>query len=213
MNQGGVFRDAPLLQLLPEPIMETERETTEELKKASGLFEEERYEEAFEKYRVLAERGSVTAQLCLGWMYHAGKGCQKNLEEAQKWYEKAASIQSAQAQFYLGTLYRAKGEYKQAFEWLERSASQEYSPALYFLGQLYYVGEGVEVNREKAFEYFEQAAEKGHLLAQRNIAYEMIKGRYGIMRVPIGFLLLVRVVCRGIKVTVKDPDSDIIRRV
>jgi hypothetical protein len=193
--------------------MDSNSQATEELRIAAALFEDERYQEALEKYRVLAERGAVTAQLRLGWMYHAGKGVQTNLEQAEKWYAKAASTQSAQAQFYLGTLYRAKGEYKQAFEWLERSASQEYSPALYFLGQLYYVGEGVEVNREKAFEYFGQAAEKGHLFAQRNIAYEMIKGRHGIMRIPIGVLLLVRVLCRGIKVTVKDPDSDIIRRV
>ena len=165
------------------------------------------------KIIVVAEKGSVIAQLFLGWMYHAGKGVQENLEEAEKWDAKAANSQSARAQFYLGTLYRAKGEYKQAFEWLERSASQQYSPALYFLGQLYYVGEEVEVNREKAFEYFGQAAEKGHLFAQGNIAYEMIKGRHGITRIPIGFLLLVRVLCRGIKVTVKDPDSDMIRRV
>jgi len=193
--------------------MGNDRQMTEELKIAANLFDGERYEDALKKYRILAESGNITAQLRLGWMYHAGQGVERNLTEAQKWYEKAASTESAQAQFYLGALYRAKGEYQQAFELLKRSASQEYSPAMYFLGQLYCVGEGVELDRAKAFQYFEQAADKGHLFAQRNIAREMIKGRHGIMRIPMGFLLLVRVLCKGIKVTVRDPDSDTIRRV
>jgi uncharacterized protein len=193
--------------------MGNDRQMTEELRIAATLFDSERYEDALKKYRVLAELGNITAQLRLGWMYHAGQGVERNLTEAQKWYEKAATTESPQAQFYLGTLYRAKGEYQQAFEWLKRSASQGYSPAMYFLGQLYCVGEGVELNRAKAFQYFEQAADKGHLFAQRNIAREMIKGRRGIMRIPMGFILLVRVLCKGIKVTVTDPDSDTIRRV
>jgi len=185
----------------------------EDLKVAAQLFREERYEEAFEKYRILAERGTVTAQVLLGWMYQVGKGVQDNLAEAKKWYEEAAVSQSAQAQFYLGNLYRTTGEYKQVFEWLERSASQEYSPALYLLGQLYYVGEGVELDKQRASVYFKQAAEKGHLFAQRNIAYDMIKGRHGIARIPFGFLLMVRGLWRVIKVTLNDPNSDSILRV
>jgi TPR repeat protein len=80
------------------------------------------------------------------------------------------------------------------------------------LGQLYFVGEGVEINRDKAFQYFERAAQNGHLFAQRNIAYEMIKGRRGIARIPVGVLLAIRGLLQVIKVTVKDPDSDTIRR-
>jgi TPR repeat protein len=195
-----------------ESKMKSNSQPTEELKVAAKLFENERYDEALAKYHALADRESVTAQLFLGWMYHAGKGVQKNLEQAERWYRRAANSQSAEAQFYLGALYRAKGQVKEVFEWLEKSASQGYSPALYLLGQLYFVGEGVEINRDKAFQYFERAAQNGHLFAQRNIAYEMIKGRRGIARIPVGVLLAIRGLLQVIKVTVKDPDSDTIRR-
>jgi len=192
--------------------METERETTEELKRASALFEEDRYEEAFEKYRGLAEKGTVTAQLLLGWLYQVGKGVQQNVAEAKKWYEKAAITQSPQAQFYLGNLFRTMGEYNQVLDWLERSAAQGYSPAIYLLGQLYYMGEGVDLDKQKASEYFKRAAEKGHLFAQRNIAYDMIKGRHGMARIPLGVLLMVRGLWQVIRVTFTDPDSDTILR-
>ena len=192
--------------------MESNVETTEEFRIASELFADERYEEAFEKYRVLAERGSLIAQLLLGWMYHAGKGVDQNLEEAEKWYRKAAVTNSPEGQFYLATLHRTKRQYQQAIDWFEKSASQGYSPAIYLLGKLYYVGEGVAVNKDKAFEYFERAAQEGHLFVRRNIAYDMIKGHRGISRIPFGILVMAQVFWTALKVGLKDSDSDIIRR-
>jgi TPR repeat protein len=192
--------------------MKSNPETTEEFRIASELFENERYEEAFEKYRVLAEKGLVAAQLLLGWMYHAGKGVHQNLEEAEKWYQKAAVTDSPEGQFYLATLHRTKRQYQQAIEWFEKSASQGYSPAIYLLGKLYYIGDGVAINKEKAFEYFERAAQDGHLFARRNIAYDMIKGHRGISRIPFGILVMAQVLWIAVKVGLKDPDSDIIRR-
>ncbi|MGH9988237.1 MAG: tetratricopeptide repeat protein [Nitrososphaeraceae archaeon] len=192
--------------------MENESQFTDELRIASDLFQEERYEEAFERYRVLAENGSVSSQVLLGWMYHAGKGVQQSLEEAEKWYRKAAATNSPEGQFYLATVHRTKQNYDEAIEWLGKSASQDYSPAIYLLGKLYYTGEGVIVNRAKAFEYFERAAQKGHLFAQRNIAYDMIKGHRGIFRIALGVLILAQVLWSAVKVGLKDPDSNVVRR-
>lgn len=192
--------------------MESNPQITEGLRIASDLFEDGRYEDAAKNYRLLAEQGAVGAQLRLGWMYHAGKGVQKNLDEAEKWYLKAAITDSPEAQFYLATLYRSKEQYKQAIEWLQKSALQNYAPATYLLGKLYYMGEGVDQNRGTAFKYFEQAAKNGHLFALRNIAYDIIKGRRGISRIPFGVFLMVKVLWAAIKISLKDPDSDMIRR-
>lgn len=177
---------------------------------ADELFGQGRYEEAFRRFSALADTGSVPAQVFMGWMYQTGKGIQQDLRTAEKWYRRAAERNSPWAQFYLAGLYRKQQEYPLAIQWLEKSASQGYSPALYLLGKLYYTGEGVPLNRQKAFEYFEKAAAKGHLFAKRNIAHDMISGRRGFNRIPGGVVMLARVLWAGLKVGSREPDSELI---
>ncbi len=100
---------------------------------ANTLFEEGRYIEALERYRILAETGSTEAQIRVGWMYHSAKGVTQDLEQARRWYQTAAESNSPIAQYYLGTLYRTQKLYPQAIEWFEKSASQDYMPAVFLL--------------------------------------------------------------------------------
>lgn len=179
---------------------------------ASELFDQGKYEDAFQKYIVLANAGSITAQLIIGWMYHSGLGVEKSLEEAQQWYQKAADANSSEGQFYLGTLYRSKQQYLQAVEWLTKSAAQKYMPASYRLGKMYDIGEGVNKDHIKAYEYFEQAAKMGHLFAQREIAVKMLKGHLGTINIIKGVFKFVRVLFAGARLASKDPDSDMIRK-
>jgi TPR repeat protein len=184
---------------------------TDEHDIANALFEEGEYKEALERYRILAQGGSVNAQLRIGWMYHAGRGVDQDLDEAYRWYQKAADANSPAGQFYLGTLYRTQKQYQQAIEWVEKSALQGYPPAMYRLGKMYDWGEGIAADKDKAYRYFEQAAKQGHLMAQRQIAARMLKGERGILRIPQGLYLFARVLWTGIKLGLNDPDSDKIR--
>jgi uncharacterized protein len=177
---------------------------------AFTLFEEGHCEEAFERYLTLAEGGSTTAQLFVGWMYHAGQGVKRDLAEARRWYQKAADGNSM-GQFYLGTLFRSEHQYQAAVEWLEKSASQGYPPALYRLGRMYDTGEGVPADYERAYSYFERAAKMGHLLAQREVAVKMLKGHNGSLYVFKGLYLFIRVFFQGVLVAWKDLDSDMVR--
>jgi uncharacterized protein len=182
---------------------------TDELDIANALFEEGKYKEALERYRILAQGGSVNAQLRIGWMYHAGRGVNQDLDEAQRWYQKAADDNSPAGQFYVGILYRGQGQYQQAIAWTEKSALQGYLPAMYRLGEMY--GWGDAADRDKGYRYFEQAAKQGHIMAQRQIAVTLLKGKRGILRIPQGLYLFARVLWTGIKLGWNDPDSDKIR--
>jgi len=179
---------------------------------ASALLDDGKYEEAFERYRKLADAGSITAQLLVGWMYHAGQGVKQNLDEARRWYKKAADSNSAEGQFYLGGLYRSEHQYEEAIAWLQKSVAQEYVPALYRLGRMHDIGEGVDLDKDKAYRYLEQAAKMGHLFARREVAVKMIKGRGGLINIFKGLYMFARVLCGGAKVASRDPDSDMIRR-
>ena len=178
---------------------------------AAALLEKGDYVAALARYRMLAERGSATAQVFLGWMHQLGRGVERDLEEAARWYKKAADAGSAEGQFYLGTLLCNQEEYQQAIAWLERAASQDYMPAIFRLGKMYDIGSGVTRDPEKAYRYLVRAARMGHLFAQRHIAGKMIRGRFGAKRIPEGLYNLGRVLWSAWRLASRDRNSDRIR--
>jgi TPR repeat protein len=67
------------------------------------------------------------------------------------------------------------------------------------------------VDRAKAHKYFQQAADMGHLPAQKEIAVSMIKGHRGLFRIPQGIFMFARALSKLIKLALSDADNDRIR--
>ena len=90
------------------------------------------------KNQALAEQGHAQAQNSLGYMYDAGNGVSQDLEEAAKWYRKAAEQVEASAQFNLGVMYdRGEGvpmNSKEAVKWFRNAAEQGLAQAQRHLG-------------------------------------------------------------------------------
>lgn len=191
--------------------MTSHTQSMDDYQRALNLYEAGRHKEALEQYRALAERGSVESQVFVGWMYQRGLGAAKDREEARRWYKKAAEAKSAEALFYLGKLHLTDNQYADALRYFEDAAKQKYSPAIYRLGRMYELGRGVAVDERKADEYFEQAAQRGHLFAQRAIAGRMMRGCYGITKIPQGFYRLLKTLWDGVKVGTKDEHDERIR--
>lgn len=83
-------------------------------------------EEAFRKFKVLADKGDPEGQFNVGVMYHEGKGVAQDDKEAVAWWTKAAEQGNANAQDNLGLRY-AKGEgverdLVQAYKWFAVAA-------------------------------------------------------------------------------------------
>lgn len=175
------------------------------------LFQQGKYKEALDEYRKLVDEGSVAAQLRIGWLYQEGLGVSRDLEEAYRWYKKAADTNYPAGQFYVGVLYWLQKKYEKAFEWFEKAAAQDYVPAIFRLGEAYQFGEGVGVDRDRANNYFERAAAMGHLLARRKIAVNMIKGNGGITNIPRGLFMFARFMKDTYRLASDDPDSNLIR--
>lgn len=176
------------------------------------LIKSGKYDQAFRECLTCAKRGSADAGVLLGWMYQTGTGTEKNLDEAKKWYESAKSDNPGQAEFYLGTIYRAQHDNVRGLEAFNNAARAGYAPAMYHLGRLYLFGDGVPRDEAVAFRYFEEAAKRGHLFARRNIAQHMMSGRAGILRIPYGILSMIAVLYRGVRVGWSDPHSDLTLR-
>ncbi|MEP1198257.1 tetratricopeptide repeat protein [Tateyamaria sp.] len=63
------------------------------------------FETALREWQPLADQGSASAQVMLGWMYDNGRGVPQDYADAAKWYRLAAEQGDADAQFSLSTLY------------------------------------------------------------------------------------------------------------
>jgi TPR repeat protein len=176
------------------------------------LIRDGRHPEALSRARALADSGASDGNLLLGWMFQSGCGGPQDLQEAERRYLHAAKSGSKQAMYYLGSLYGMTADYARAIEWFERSAKSGSAAAMYHLGRMYLAGQGVTANRQLAIEYFEAAATRGHLFAQRNILHEMIKGRRGVLSIPVGIFKLFHLSFVLFRTGLKDSESEEILR-
>lgn len=135
-------------------------EKAPDFQRALILFEEE------------AEKGNGFAMQDYGKMLLLGVGCEKNEQEAQKWFKSAyyaflerlysAKRPSGYLQYRIGKLfamgYGVKQSYYIASSWYQEAVDNKSVPAAYSLGSMYRRGKGIPQNDYYAFELFTKAA-------------------------------------------------------
>ncbi len=123
----------------------------------------------------LFSKGNPEAQCYVGWAYENGKGTEQNYTKAVKWYERAALQGYAGALHSLGLMYAqghgVKLDNTKALELLRKSANQGYAETQAQLGYLYEKGKcGLPQNYLEAIKWYQKAAERGNVLAQKVLA-------------------------------------------
>ena len=111
-------------------------------------------EKEFLRLSTLAVKGDAKAQTSLAHKYALGKGVEKDMNEAVRWYRVAGNQGEAEAQFNLGYMYyNGEGlprDFVKAVEWFRKSAAQGNAGAQGSLGLMYDNGEGVAEDNEEA---------------------------------------------------------------
>ena len=143
-------------------------------------------------YLKAAELGDACSQYCMGRAYENGRGVEKNLTEAKKWYLKAAnqgheesieilrerfatqlepslSIDDLRLKAYAHFSHR---NYAEAVKWYLKAAELGDPFSQYTLANLYVDGHGVDKNLTEAKKWYQKAAEHGHAEAIKKI-YEL----------------------------------------
>lgn len=105
----------------------------------------------------------------------------KNEKEAYLWYEKAAEMGDASAQYLFGYEimqhgYHSRPGEKKAVELFRKSAEQGNSEAQYELGKAYYYGKVVTQNYIEALKWYKMAAAQGHTKATHSVGYIYFRG-------------------------------------
>jgi hypothetical protein len=127
-SQAGDPEAAARLQSLANP----ERPSSP-FEQAEQLSSAGRHSEAAAIYQRLAKQGDSTAQTRLAWMYEAGRGVERSLDEAARRFALAGEAGNREAQYALAVMFKTgRGQPvdpQRSREWLKRSAAQGYPPA------------------------------------------------------------------------------------
>ncbi len=127
--QGGDKDAITRLATLDQPAAALTPFQQAELLSSTG-----RHAEAAAAYEKLAAQGDRSAQTRLAWMYEAGRGVPRSLEEAARRFAQAAEAGEAEAQYALAVMYRTgKGQARDVAQseiWLRRAAEQKYPAAV-----------------------------------------------------------------------------------
>jgi TPR repeat protein len=177
---------------------------------ARFFYSQGRYGEALALYRDLAEdyphHGDLLA--FIGQMHLRGLGTGANRDEAVLWYQRAADAGSPDSCVFLAGVYFKQGRRDEARRLLERAAETNYLPALYYLGRTYELGNGVPIDIGRAYRYFAQAAAKGHVFAQRQLAVRLIRGREGFVGRLRGLRIFAATLLNAFTIRRQDPSDE-----
>ncbi len=130
--------------------------------------------------RTAALRGDPTAAYEIGVRYAEGKGITPNMEEAAKWYGRAAQGGIVPAIFRLGTLYEkgmgVKKDTTIAQRYYMQAADRGNAKAMHNLAVLYADGGGNGSDYKTAAQWFRKAADHGVADSQFNLGILYARG-------------------------------------
>ena len=133
------------------------------------------------EWKTAAEQGDGKSQFALGQIYETGRGVQRDLTQAYKWYQLAADNNIAGAQVRVADFLlsgRVKGHKpEEAAVLLNKAAKAGSADAQFKLGLMSLEGVGVKKDESAAAHFFEAAAKQGHLQAMNNIGILYETGR------------------------------------
>lgn len=118
-----------------------------------------------------AENGDPAAQCALGACFESGAGMLKDLDQAAKWYRRAAAQGDAMAECALASCYErgqgVKKDLAEAAKFYTQAAEQGYTRAQLKLGAFYAEGTGVAKDLAQAYKWYQPAAAKGDETARK----------------------------------------------
>jgi localization factor PodJL len=130
--------------------------------------------------RTAALKGDPTAAYEIGLRFAEGKGIAPNLDEAAKWYDRAAQAGVVPAVFRLGTFYEkglsVKKDLDIARRYYMQAAERGNAKAMHNLAVLDADGGGKGANYKDASQWFRKAADRGVADSQFNLGILYARG-------------------------------------
>ncbi|HTZ70078.1 MAG TPA: tetratricopeptide repeat protein [Acetobacteraceae bacterium] len=135
------------------------------------------FQVAYKLLRAAADRGEPEAMVNLGYMYARGHGTASDPAFALQLYRRAADAGDAEAMNAVGFRYNFAPipDLDQAIHWYCLAVLHGNSRAMNNLGLLVARGQGVLRNQAEARNLWRQAAQRGNVNAQTNLALDLMR--------------------------------------
>jgi TPR repeat protein len=118
---------------------------------------------AFICFNLAFNKGNcIEVYIFLGHMYEYGFGCVKDINEANKWYQKSADSGNAHGMYKVGMMYLLNNDSHNAFVEFTNSAERKNKESMNQLGHMYEHGIGCEKDINKAIEWYKKSADSGN---------------------------------------------------
>lgn len=143
---------------------------------------------AVEAWHALAEEGSIWSMFYIGWAYEHGSGIERNLAEAEKWYDRASGYQYAL--LCSARLAAERGDYPACEAMLKIGVDQEWAPAEFRLAWYKLGQSGSRQTARDVQPLLERATADGHPMAPLLLGQLMAWGRLGLRQIPRGFRMI-----------------------
>lgn len=158
------------------------------LEEAKQKLSQKDYAAAHAIYLKLANESDAKACYNLGLMYHDGDGVKQNMDEAVKWYTKAADLNFAEAQYMLASLvFRREIQsisYEKAAQYYQQAAEQGHVKSQLNLGMLYFRGDVIPQDLAASYKWISLAASHNISEAQGYMANIYMQG-IGVEKDPV----------------------------
>lgn len=130
--------------------------------------------------RAAAAAGNPAAEYEMGVRYAEGRGSVASLEEAARWFERAAAQQLAPAQYRLGSLYEkgqgVKKDLERARQLYRAAAEKGHGKAMHNLAVLHAEGVDGKPDFAEASRWFRKGAQRGIADSQYNLGILYARG-------------------------------------
>lgn len=152
------------------PIAGVSKKMNEILLKACAFDPDDRFASASKMSHSLVDlsnaKNDSIKQCEIGDEYFFGRGVERDVEEAAKWYAMSAERGYAVAQYNLGLMYETghgvEKDEKKSMKYYRMAAEQGHAPAEYKLGLMYETGHGVDRSDYIAGNWYRKAAKQGN---------------------------------------------------
>jgi TPR repeat protein len=167
---------------------------------------------ALEEFKYLAGIGSVNSMVYLGEIFRDGIGTPVDIDESEKWFEKAWASGNISGLLHLGGLYLGKEQYEKAENVFKMAADRNYPPGIYWLARIYLRGPERFRDQKAGIDLLERASSLGHVHAKRDLSKYLLHGSSGILGRIRGLGFRVILFFDVFRIALHDPASQKLKR-
>ncbi|GAA4780434.1 hypothetical protein GCM10023219_30560 [Stakelama sediminis] len=164
----------------------------ERIRQAFAFYEAENFTSAIRIWFDLAELGSVWSMIEVGRCYQSGRGVPQNSGEAEQWFKRAFAGGSQIAMLKCARSAYAREDHGACEAILQIGVNQDWTPAIFWQAWYRHRRSKSKETYRTIFPMLRTAARRGHPAARMVLASCMMRGKFGLFRIPKGIILAVQ---------------------